>query len=209
MHITIFGAGGNVGRLLVKAALGHGHSVTAFVHGEPRFPHHPYLTLHRGDIHDPQSVAKAMRGSDAIISALGSWGTPKKDILSSGMQSIIPAMQQQGIQRLVSLTGADARVSGDEISRLHRITHAALTLFASKVLRDSEEHIRLLRASGLDWMVIRSPIMNDFGNSATYHLVSTRPLPWQTIHRASVVRCMIDEVERPRHSCTAPYISRH
>ncbi|MDB5182173.1 MAG: NmrA family protein [Candidatus Saccharibacteria bacterium] len=208
MHITVFGANGKVGRLVVKTALGHGHSVTAFVHSNSSFSHHPHLTIYRGDIHNPQSVSKAISGADAVVSTLGSWHAPRKDILSSGMQTIIPAMQQYGVRRIVSLTGADARMSGDEMSRWHRITHACLFLFARKVLRDAEEHIRLLQASHLDWTVIRSPVMIEFGDPKKYFLDTLRPMPWHTIHRKSVVESIIMEIEQPSASSTAPYICR-
>src|SRR4051812_21694445 len=101
MHLVIFGASGKVGRIITQKALKNGHSVTAFVHNHADFPHHPMLTIYRGDIRDPASVAKAIKGADAVISALGSWGTPTKNILSEGMRVIIPAMEAQGIRRIV------------------------------------------------------------------------------------------------------------
>jgi putative NADH-flavin reductase len=208
MHITVFGANGKVGRLVVKTALGHGHSVTAFVHSSSSFTHHPHLTIYRGDVRNPQSVSKAISGTDAVVSTLGSWHTPRKDVLSSGMQAIIPAMHHYGIRRIVSLTGADARMSGDEKSRWHRITHACLSLFARKVLCDAEEHIRLLQTSGLDWTVIRSPAMLEFGDPKKYRLDTVRPMPWHTIHRKSVVDSIIREIEQPSTSSAAPYICR-
>jgi putative NADH-flavin reductase len=208
MHITVFGAGGKVGQQVVRLALKHGHSVTAFVHRETEFPHHTYLTLYQGDIHNPQAVYKALRGSDAVISALGSWGTPTKDILSVGMQSIIPAMQQHGIRRIITVTGADTRSAGDDVSRLHRLIHGILAVGAKKVLRDSEKHISMLKASNLDWTVLRSPVMLEFGNPSKYRLSPVRPAPWQLVHRESVARCLLTEAERPENIHAAPYIIR-
>lgn len=208
MRLTVFGANGKVGSLIVKMALRHGHSVTAFVHSESNLSHHPYLTIHRGDIRVLSDVERALSGSQAVISALGSWHAPTKDILSSGMENIIPAMKKRGITRIVSLTGADARTPGDTLSRLHRLSHFAISLFAPKVLRDGEKHIRMLYNSGLDWTVVRSPVMVEFGNPAHYRLSSVRPAPWAIIHRTSVAMSMLDAAERSRNINEAPYISR-
>lgn len=209
MHIAVFGANGKVGRLVVEKALGHGHSVTAFVHSSSPFSHHPLLTVFKGNVLVVSDVQRSLQGADAVISTLSSWGTPTKNILTKGMQNIIPAMQEQNIRRIVSLTGADAQASGDALSRIHRLSHFGISILAGKVLRDGEEHIRLLQMSDLDWTVVRSPIMNELGNPKSYQLVTTRPLPWQTIHRASVAQCLVESVETTQHIQASPFITRH
>ena len=128
MRITIFGASGRVGRLVVEGALKDGHEVVAFVHHKPKFPDNPHLKIAQGDIHQTADVAKAVKDADVVISALGSWGTKSKDIVSSGMANIIPAMQDSGVKRVISLTGADARAEGDALGLVHRLTHAAIKL---------------------------------------------------------------------------------
>lgn len=42
------------------------------------------------------------------MSALGSWGTESKDILSSVIVNIIKAMKAEKVSRIISLTGTDA-----------------------------------------------------------------------------------------------------
>lgn len=211
MRITIFGASGKVGRLVVQGALEHGHDVTAFVHHDPKFAENPKLKVVQGDIHEPKDVARAVKGADAVISALGSWGTKRKDIVSSGMANIIPAMQDSGVRRVISLTGADARAEGDGLGVMHRLTHAAIRLTPlppRKVLADGERHIRLLERSGLDWTVIRSPVMNGRGRQKDFKLTSGRPMPWATINRHSVALCMFDLAVSGSHPRQAPFIVR-
>ena len=98
MRITIFGANGRVGHLVVEGAMDAGHDVTAFVHHESKFPKNTKLKVVQGDIHDAKDVARAVKGADVVISALGSWGTKRKDIVSSGMANIIPAMQAAKVE---------------------------------------------------------------------------------------------------------------
>lgn len=205
MQITVFGASGRVGRLVVATALERGYDVVAFVRSETHQKPHEHLRFVVGDIYNGTSVADAVVGSTAVISALGSWGTTKKDILTVGMQYIIPAMDANNIERIISLTGADARASGDTLGLIHRITHFFIRLGAGKILSDGEAHIRLLEQSGLAWTVVRSPIMNDSGLTA-YSLQDRRPLPWTTIHRRAVSESLVDLLTDHSYDGRAPYI---
>lgn len=208
MNITIFGASGNVGRIVTAEALKHGHQVVACTHGSNPFESNDNLKVVTGDVHDEAMVASAVLGADAVISALGSWGTPDKDVLATAMRQIIPIMHAQGINRIVSLTGADARAPGDTLGIVHRISHALLKFAAGKVLSDGEAHIQLLAASGLEWTVIRSPIMNNHGGKTGYVLSRKRPMPWQTINRHLVATAMLDQAETPTADGQAPYITQ-
>src|SRR4051812_42365964 len=100
MQVTVFGASGKVGRLVVAEALQRGYSVKAFVHSRNPFEDSPKLKVVKGDVYDSDDVAKALRGSDAVISCLGSWGSKRRDVLSSAMRMIIPAMTEQKIGRI-------------------------------------------------------------------------------------------------------------
>lgn len=209
MKLVVFGANGKVGTLVVKKALSEGHTVVAVVHGDSHLPTHDNLTVQKGDVYDATSVAKAIAGADTVISALGSWGTPKKDILTRGMEHIIPAMQSHKARRIVSLTGADAWAEGDDSSVFHSMTRKLLSIVAGKILRDGEEHIALLQKSDLDWTVVRSPVMNERGNAA-YQLITTRPKPWQTIHREAVAETLLELAiaKANPYTHTAPFIHR-
>lgn len=208
MKITVFGANGRVGSLIVKRALMQGHEIVAFVHSTSTFAGHENLQVLKGDVYDKHAVAKAIDGTQAVISALGSWGTPKKDILTEGMRNIIPAMQTSGISRIISLTGAGANAPGDKLTVAERVTHRLMELAALKVLKDAEMHIRLLSESDLNWTVVRSPIMNNRGNSACYKLVTARPPAWAMINRQSVASEMLDLATTDSFAQSSPFIIR-
>lgn len=207
MTITIFGANGKVGSKVVENALDKGYKVHAAVYGAHRLPNDKNLTVFQCNIYDRESVALAIEGADAVISALGSWGTPKKDILSEGMKNIIPAMQAAGIKRIISLTGADARASGDKPCPLSVLTRMMLVIIAPKILHDGEAHIKLLEKSELDYTVLRSPVMSERGGT-NYDLKFSLPKPWQTIHREAVANCMVELLKKPNLSRKCPVIYR-
>jgi len=208
MKVVVFGANGKVGRLVVAELLEHDHTIVAFAHSTPNFEAHPNLQIVQGDIYNADDVTRAIAGTDAVVSALGSWGTSGKDVLTTAMQHIIPAMQASGMRRIISLTGSDARASGDSSGLVHWLSHLALSVLAGKVLRDGERHITLLEQSDLDWSVVRSPVMNESGDIKKYTFSSRRPLPWQTIHRHSVVKALVSLLETDEFSKQAPFLVR-
>jgi putative NADH-flavin reductase len=208
MVVTVFGANGKVGSIVVEQLLEQGHHVKAFVHSASHFEPHPNLEIIKGDIYSAKQVADSIKGSKAVISALGSWGTSKKDILFKGMKNIVPAMQQNNIVRIVSLTGSAAQSSGDKFSVINMSNRALLGLFAKKILIDGEKHIKLLEDSGLNWTVVRSPVMNNKGDATKYCLLDKAPKPWGTINRQSVAISLVELLTNVGYKQKAPYIVR-
>lgn len=205
-QVTVFGATGRVGRQVVDLLLADGHAVVAAVHGEADMPTHTNLTTRRVDVYDQASVARAVKGSDTVVSALGSWGTKNQNVLSAGVTNIIAAMESQSIRRIVSLTGAEARAQGDSLGIIHRLMHIALLVIAPKILRDGEAHIAALEASHLDWTVVRSPIMSAAQGAREGKLSLARPLPWQRIARSAVAAQMVELVQGDTWVGQAPFI---
>jgi putative NADH-flavin reductase len=207
MNIVVFGANGKVGSLVVAKAIDVSHKVVAFVYGAHNLTVHQNLRIVQGDIYDARSVEDAIMDSDVVISALGSWHTPQKNILTKGMQNIIPAMQKHSIKRIISLTGHDARWDKDTLSVIHRLSHLLLAVISPKILYDGEKHIELLDQSGLDWTVLRSPVMNQLGKQY-YRLTTKRPMPWLTINRSCVAQALVDQCKSKTYIKSAPYLTR-
>ena len=205
MNITVFGASGKIGRLVVEQLLKDGHTVTVFVHQSSAFVPNEQLKIIKSDVHNAAFVEAAVRGSDAVISTLGSWHTSTKDILSSAMRFIIPAMQQDGIKRIITLTGSGAWAPGDKITLSNKLQHAVFSTVAKSIIRDSEEHLRLLTTSQLDWTCIRSPVMKD-GEATGYRLDAELPKPWERVSRSSVAQAIVDQLQDQRHLQLAPQL---
>jgi putative NADH-flavin reductase len=72
MNLLILGATGGTGRALLEQALEQGHIVTAFARNPSKVrATHQNLRVVKGDILDYSSVEAALRGQDAVLSALG------------------------------------------------------------------------------------------------------------------------------------------
>lgn len=206
MKIVVFGASGNIGSRVVDRLLRRGDHVTACVHGTSNLPSHPNLTIISIDIYDKDTVDQAIAGHDAVMSTLGSWGTKRKDILSTGMKHIIPAMEKHAVRRIVSLTGSGVVLPGDTLSWYDHLNPLLLRVVAPKILMDGSKHIALLEQSSLDWTVVRSPVMKD-GPAVGYTLQSTPDLPWRRVTRDDVADAIVELVHTGEYSKASPIIA--
>ncbi len=205
MKIIVFGASGKVGRLVVDELVKRGYHVTAIVFREDNMEFPGGVRVLQLDVHDGLLVREAIKDHDVVMSCLGSWGTKTKDILSSGMKNIIPAMKHWNVKRVISLTGADSRFSEDQPPLFSRLARPLLKMIAPKILSDGEKHLKLLEDSHLQWTVIRSPVMKN-GKALTCKLNNHGCNPWENITRATVVKVMVDEIENDQHIRQAPIL---
>ena len=157
MKVLVFGATGATGRELVKQALERGHSVGAFVRDPAKFEiEHANLTSLVGNVAEYALVEHAVRGSDAVVSALGSGNSLRSDPpLIDGVRHIIRAMDTAGVRRLVYLSMLGVDGSGKQLGWVDR--YIVLPLLLRNVLADHAAKERLIKQSALDWVVVRPP----------------------------------------------------
>lgn len=160
MKVIVFGATGTVGRLAVNEVLAAGHEVTAFA----RSPEKLDLTapkLHRvsGDALNADDVQKAVAGHDAVIVALGAGMSRKSKIRSQGTMNVIRAMQANGVKRLVVQSTLGAHESWSNLNFFwKRIMFGGII---RPVFKDHELQEQIVRASGLDWTIVRPSAFTD------------------------------------------------
>jgi len=160
MKAIVFGATGNVGRLAVETMLKEGHEVTAFArHPGTLKTSDPKLTLHAGDAFDAASVDAAVRGHNAVVITLGAGASRKSLIRSQGTMNVIQAMQKNGVRRLICQSTLGAHESWDNLDFFWKRIMFGLIL--RLVFRDHELQEKLVRASGLDWTIVRPSAFAD------------------------------------------------
>ena len=95
MRITVFGATGRMGHLLVGQALDAGHAITAYARNPERLRiGHPNLSVLAGELDNDEAVLAAVQGADAVIEGVGA--------VSDGTRRIVAAMDESGVRRLVA-----------------------------------------------------------------------------------------------------------
>jgi putative NADH-flavin reductase len=205
MRLLVFGASGKVGQELVRQALVREHSVTAFVRTPGKLKTtHPLLRVIEGDVADDDAVAAAVPGHDAVVSALGV-GKPLQhdpDVVS-GVQRIIRVMEANGVRRFVYLSFVGVRESRHSVGFILR--HIAPIPLRHEIA-DHEEKEAIIRASTLDWTIVRPPTLTNGARTGTYRdgeqIASWKPVP--LLSRADVADFMLQELEHPQYVRQAP-----
>ena len=147
MKLAIFGASSATGKQLVNQGLAAGHEVTAFVRDPARLGvTHERLRPVKGNVSDHGAVSQAVAGQDAVLSALGP-AKPDFTSMTVGARHILAAMQESGVQRLVTLTGAGVPDPNDRPKLLNHFITLLLKRISPGVLEDALGHVTQVRAS--------------------------------------------------------------
>ena len=169
MKITLFGASGATGRQIIDQACGAGHDVTAVVRDPSRIPDvHPGLTVVQANVMDPVEIAPVIAGHDAVVSTLGSRdGRAPTTICADGASSIVQAMKAAGVRRLVSVSASGMFTDGDDLfTRL--VAKRILGAVLKHPFADMRRMEEVVRASGLDWTIVRPPMLTDGRRTGSY-----------------------------------------
>lgn len=153
MKIIVFGATGTVGLEVLQQASEAGHNVTAFLRDPAKIEtlNKELIQSFIGNVLDPQQVAKAVPGHDAVIIVLGGGG--KTLVRSVGTKNIIAAMKSAGLRRLICQTTLGA---GDSKGNLNFFWKRIMFgLLLKKAYLDHEDQEIMVRESGLDWTIVR------------------------------------------------------
>ncbi len=171
MRLVVFGATGGIGREVVSQALDQGHEVVAIARNPDGVGRaHERLQLVKADIMDASSYAHALAGAGAVIGTLGSRGRPKAPIslCTDWAKHLIPAMQAQGVSRLVAVT-AGAYVRASQPPLFFRFFLRPLLLRALRHLYDDLQRMEaVVAASPLRWTIVRPTRLLDRPRTGSY-----------------------------------------
>src|SRR5215510_9166309 len=181
MDIVVFGANGQTGRLLTRRALDKRHSVTAVTRNPDGFTFSdPLLRVVRADVRERSSLVEVVRDADAVVSTLGvPFSTHPIDTYSVGVRNIVAAMQTTAVRRmvLVSSTGAYYYPNRRETPLALRIFEPVITRTIGKTTYDDQRRMEdIVRASGLDWTVVRPSGLFDLPESTNYVAGEVNPV---------------------------------
>jgi len=159
MLVTVFGAGGKTGQLVVQELLAKGHSVRAFLRDPAKLPiSHERLHVVAGDARDEAAVDAAVEGADSVISTLGASRKDKDPIFSAGTKSILAAMSRHDCLAIAVISAQGVGTEGDAgLSPMLRLFRLLLGDTITN-MRDMEE---ALKTSDRIWTIVRPGGLND------------------------------------------------
>ena len=164
MTITVFGASGKIGRLLVQQAIGKGYKVKAYIRDKQSFPvSDENITLIEGTLDNKPQIQNAVTGADAVISLLGPplkfWykGTPVAD----GHANIVAAMKAAGVTRFITIATPSVKSPKDTSSVATVLPGIMARIIFPKPYIEIVKVGDVVKTSGLDWTIVRFIAPND------------------------------------------------
>ena len=197
MNIIVFGATGMVGKQLVQQALFKGDHVKAFGRNvyTTDFLNNDNLQLVQGALFDEGEVYKAIKGCDAVLSALGGGFDGNDKTRSLGMKNIIAQMKKAGVKRIIAIGGMGV-LNADENSLL--IDGDDYPPEYIPVGKEHQKAFGFLNESGLDWTFVCPPDIINEGPSGTYNTAADyAPSPNNyKINAGDLAMFMLNELEK-------------
>ena len=127
-----------------------------------------------------------------MLSTLGARSnTPDQvEVFGTALQNIVAAMKANEVRRLVSISGAGVFMPDDHITLGRRFVRGMLKLFARYVSEANEREYEIIKASGLDWVLVRPPRIVEGPATGDYRVLADR-VPGSKISRGDVADLML------------------
>lgn len=195
-RILVIGATGGTGQELVRQLLERDYEVTAFVRNPAKLKvEHLKLMIAQGNVLDYDSVETAVRGHDAVLSALGHkrFFYPTR-ILSEGTQNILRAMEKFDVVRFVCETSLGIGSSAGRLGLYY--TFFTIPVILPFYFWDKARQEKLIAESNTKWTIVRPGVLtNNPKDGECRHDPDIGSYIWTVrISRADVANFMIDHI---------------
>ncbi len=167
--IALFGATARSGRVIIRQGLERGYTIKGFARTPSKLGiEHENLTLFKGDIYEPETIAPVLEGHEVVISMIGMSAPDDPfaemgpvDIYTVMGENLIAAMKAKGNTKLMmaSSTGVEHRLNVDaakpppgDMSNMWRWN-------ARRLYHDMWEMEEMIANSGLDYVLLRPGFM--------------------------------------------------
>jgi putative NADH-flavin reductase len=191
MKLLILGATGRTGRLVTEKALSRGHHVTAFVR-TPSLQITERLAIAVGDPRRIDDLLAVLPGHDAVVSCLGNATAPAdRRLVTNSASAMLTAIKTLNVRRYVVQSGALLFPS------LNPVIWALQLGMASK-LADARAMEHVVRASDIDWTIVRPPQLKHGVDADGYRAkAGGRPTrKWSPMKFTDLADFLLDAVER-------------
>ena len=192
MNLLVFGATGKTGSLVVERALAKGHAITVLVRDPIKFTR-PNVRVLAGDATNPSDVLAAMRGQHAVIETIGGT-TPYKttSLETDAINAIIAAMHEERVQRLIIISMMGIGDSRAQAPFWYK--YLLMPTFLRGSTQDKTNKEAAVRASGLDYVIARPPILKDTATLGHVKILGPGAIG-HTITRTDLANFLVDQLE--------------
>jgi nucleoside-diphosphate-sugar epimerase len=171
MRVILFGATGPTGLLTIEKLLQQNHEVVIYARDPSKVSFtHPNLSFVEGELSNHSAIAKAIQGTDAVISILGPKGKSTRDLpIAQGLKNIVAGMKQNYVKRIIATATPSA---ADPMDRFQFSFWCAVVMVKALMKSAYDEIVSIshtVRDSELDWTLVRLPMLTDKPQAKMLH----------------------------------------
>lgn len=210
MDVTVFGATGKIGHLVVEQLLEAGHHVRALVRSPGKLTvEDDHLEVIVAELDDAPAIRKAVDGADAVISALGPAIDPflRSGPLTEAMRTIVAAMHESDVRRLVALATVSVPDPRDRPGLIDRLVPVGIGLLIPGALREIQGISEVVTTSELDWTLARITAPIDIPTNGTLRAGFLGGDVGAPMARTDVAAFLVDQLTDDRFVGASPAIS--
>lgn len=194
MTWLVFGGTSGIGREVVSEAASKGVAVRAFARSAEEGQFEDGVEAFKGDALKADDVAAALEGASVVVQSLGVKERPamvweEEHLFSQATAILLPLMQEVGVRRLITVTGYGTGESMQTMSLPARMAQKAVL---GKVYEDKTRQEDLIKATDLDWTLVRPTLLTNNTASKQYNVLID-PSSWHMgmVSRADVAHFVV------------------
>jgi len=209
MNITLFGATGKTGPFLIQEGIRRGHQITVFARHDSLF-HNRNVRIVKGDISNEKFLREAIRGADAVLSALGPTkiSHPKNLPITKATETIINVMMQEQVKRFVAVSTGTAIDPDDDFDLKIRLPASIIKYAMPSIYKDIVALADVIRKSELVWTMVRAGFLHNRPSSNHLNIgVYGKTKHSLSLTREDLAKFMFDQLGSDVYISKAPGIS--
>ena len=201
-HIVVIGGNGGIGRQCIEQGLVAGHQVTAILRTPAKLTRsHPDLHVVQGDVTNPATIQTHLGQKDAIISAIGSGGIGNDrptTLYSQGAATILAEMKKTNGRRVFFISSIAMEIDPASSFFIRFMAKYVMHPLLKHMFADIRRMEAVIRASDLDWTIIRPPRLINKAPTGQYRYAVNAFLSDCTqIARADVAHFIVNHITNP------------
>lgn len=205
VRVLVLGATGSVGRLIADLAASRGHEVTGLARRPQQAAAAAGIRLVAGNVLSDDDVQRAVSGQDAVIYAVGAGFVRRTTLFSDSARTLVKAMRLHDVRRLIAITGVGAGETRGHGGFLYdRILYP---LFTRGVYADKNRQEAIIRASDLEWTIVRPASFKDARPRGELQIaLDVAGITLRSIARGEVAEFVVAALEDGSYVRQAPFI---
>ena len=206
--IALFGGSGRTGQHFLQQALAQEYPIRALVRTPAKVETEATsLTLIQGDVLNYADVLETVTGTDLVVSLFGHVKDSPEWLQTDGTRNIIRAMQEQNVERIISLSGGGLPYEQDQPKFADKAIRFVMKVAVPKVLNDAIKHAEVLKKSDRTWTIVRGPRLTDDPQRGDYRVGWVGVNAGTKVGRADLADFILQLVENPQYDGKMPFAS--